>query len=189
MTTTMMTTKTATAEAAETDLERPAMLLSGPADSPDDYDGEADASPTAAEAFCPDTADKADWVLCKIADARAKAARIRENMELMAREADRDAEGLEWRFGPALQTFLRAELAGGKKKSLRLPNGVLGYRTKPAGVSVTDPAAALAWARENLPGAVLEALDKKALAETLLATGEALPFATLNAAEETFYIR
>jgi phage host-nuclease inhibitor protein Gam len=142
-----------------------------------------------ADAFMPDTADKADWVLGKIADARARAARIRENMELMAREADREAEGLHWRFGAALQTFLRAELEGGKKKSLRLPNGVLGYRTKPAGVSVTDPAAALAWARENLPGAVLEALDKKALTEALLATGEALPFAALNAAEETFYIR
>ncbi len=40
-----------------------------------------------------------------------------------------------------------------------------------------------------LEAAVDEALDKKALAETLLTTGEALPFVQLLPAEEVFYIR
>ena len=63
------------------------------------------------------------------------------------------------------------------------------YRMRPAGVSVTDPAAALSWAQENLPAAVTLSLDKKALAEALLTTGEALDFARLNPAEEVFYIK
>ena len=144
---------------------------------------------TCPEAFCPDTADKADWVLGKIAAARAEAKLLRENMEAMARACERKAEHLEWKYGTNLQTWLEGELQGGKGKSKRLPHGVLGYRTRPAGVSVTDPAAALEWAKENLPDAVTLHLDKKALAERLLDTGEALDFAALQPAEEMFYIK
>jgi len=106
-------------------------------------DAEAPEGETA-EAFTPDTADKVDWVLGKMADCRARAARVRENAEKIARQHEAEAEGLEWRFGAALQAFLRSEIArqeleGSRRKSLRLLNGVLGYRTKPAGVNVTDP--------------------------------------------------
>ena len=87
-----------------------------------------------------------------------------------------------------MQTYLQAELAGGRDKSKRLPHGMIGYRTKPTGVCLTDPAAAPAWAKENLP-AVTEALDRKALATRLLETGEALPFVTLTLPEEVFYIK
>ena len=128
-------------------------------------------------------------VLGKMAAARAEAKLIRENAELMAREAERRAEALEWKYGANLQTWLRAELSGGKKKSVRLFHGVLGYRQKPAGVSVTDPAAALVWAQEFLPAAAVLSLDKKALAEALLTTGEALDFARLTPAEDVFYIK
>jgi len=140
-------------------------------------------------AFVPTDAAGVDWVLGKIADARARAARIRENAELMARTEERAAEALEWKFGGALQHFLREQTEGGKKKSVRLFHGVIGYRTRPAGVSVTDPAAALCWAKENLPAAVTEGLDKKALSDRLTATGEALPFAAFQPAEEVFYIK
>ena len=140
-------------------------------------------------AFIPTDEGGVNWVLGKMADARARAARIRENAELMARAEERKAEALEWKYGAALQTFLRAEIAGGKKKSVRLLHGVLGYRMRPAGVSVTDPAAALSWARVNLPAAVAFSVDKKALAETLLTTGEAVDFARLLPAEEVFYIK
>ena len=149
----------------------------------------ADAPAPDTAAFVPTDAEGVDWVLGKMADARARAARIRENAELMARAEERKAEALEWKYGAALQSWLRAELEGGKKKSVRLYHGVVGYRTKPAGVTVTDPAAALSWAQENLPAAVTLTLDKKALAEALLATGEALDFAKLNPAEDVFFIR
>ncbi len=142
-----------------------------------------------AEVFTPDTAEKADWVLGKMADARARAARIRENAEKMARAEEQAAEALEWRYGAALQAFTRQELAGGKRKSLRLFNGVLGYRQKPAAVHVTDTAAALSWARESLPAAVVETLDKKALSAALLDTGEALPWASFQPAEDVFFIK
>ena len=149
----------------------------------------ADAPACTPDAFCPTDAGGVDWVLRKIAAARGEAKLLRENMEAMARACERQAEMLEWKYGGALQTWLEAELQGGKGKSKRLPHGVIGYRTKPAGVCLTDPAAALAWAKENLPDAVTEAIDRKALAARLLDTGEALPFAALTPAEETFYIK
>ena len=142
---------------------------------------------TAPEAFCPTDAAGVDWVLGKVAAARAEAKLIRENMEAMARACERRAEHLEWKYGPALQAYLRAELADGKSRSKRLPHGVIGYRTKPAGISVTDPGAALAWTREHLPDALR--VDRKALGEALLATGEAVPFAAFQPAEDVFYIK
>ena len=148
-----------------------------------------DAAGEAEDAFTPDTADKADWVLGKIADHRARAARIRENMELMAREQDQAAAFLEWKFGPALQAFTRAQTENGKKKSVRLPNGVLGYRTKPASVTIGDVQAATAWAKVNLPAAVVTTIDKKAVTDALKETGEAVPFAAFTPSEEVFYIK
>ncbi len=143
------------------------------------------------ESFTPNSAAKVDWVLAKIAARRAAAALIRENGEAMAREEEREAEKLEWKYGPAIQTWLNAELAEGKgvKKSKRLYHGVVGYRAKPASVSVTNPTAALHWARASCPAAVTETLDRKALASALLETGEAVGFAVFVPEEETFYIR
>lgn len=156
-------------------------------------DAEAEAliadAPEPADVFCPDTAEKADWVLGKIADVRQRAARVRENAEKIARAYDAEAEALEWKFGPALQAWLTGELAGGTRKSKRLYNGVLGFRTKPAGVSVVNPAAALDWARVSCPAAVCETLDRKTLASALLDTGEAVDFAAFTPAEEVFYIK
>jgi len=139
-----------------------------------------------AEAFYPDTADKVDWVLSKIADARARAARIRENAELMAKEADRQAEGLLWQFGPALQDFARRELTG-KKKSIRLYHGVLGYRTKTASLTITNEPEARAWAEANCPTALR--VDSRALAARLMETGEVIDGAQLVPAEEVFYVK
>jgi hypothetical protein len=148
---------------------------------------------SAAPCFVPDTKEKADWVLGKIADARARAARIRENAERMARQAEGEAEHLEWKYGAALQDLARRELAYGKRKSLSLYHGTLGFRTRPAGVTVTDEADALVWAQLNAPEALTTRLDRKALREALegllAATGEVVPFAQFTPEEEVFYIR
>lgn len=137
--------------------------------------------------FVPDDAEKVDWVLSKVADHRARAARIRENADKMAREADAEAESLLFLFGPALQDFARRELAGGKKKSIRFFHGVIGYRTKPAGLTVTNEPEARAWAEANLPSALR--VDTRALAARLLETGEVIDGAQLVAAEEVFYVK
>lgn len=168
-------------------LDGPSLDAQRTADGPDVPSMTADTPE--ANAFMPDTPEKADWVLKQIARHRSDAARVRENMELMARESEREADRLEWQFGAALQAFARRETEGGRKKSVRLPNGVLGFRTKPAGVQIADTDAALAWARQNLPAAVVETVDRKALTSALLETGEVVDFAAFTPTEEVFYIR
>ena len=172
-----MQTADATKTGTLTEEEIVALIEDAPAETP--------------AAFCPTDAAGVDWVLKKIAAARAEARLLRENMEKMARAEERKAEALEWKYGGALQTYLQGELEGGKVsiRSKRLPHGVVGYRTKPASVCVTDAGAALTWAKDNLPSAVTEAIDRKALAVRLLDTGEALPFVALQPAEEVFYIK
>ncbi len=157
----------------------------------------ADAPAEDKEAFVPTDAAGVDWVLSKAAAARAEAKLLRENMEKMARACERRAEYLEWKYGAAIQTWLNAALLEGGKgsanknigKSQRLPHGVVGYRTRPAGVTVTNPAAAREWARVHLPAAVVETLDKKALTARLVETGESLDFAAFQRAEQVFYIK
>ena len=161
-------------------------------------DTELTEAPTSNEpdGFTPDTPAKVDWVLGKIADARARAARIRENAEKMARSEEREAEHLLWQFGPALQAFARAQTEGTRKKSVQLHHGVLGFRTKPAGVDY-DPDTARAWAFTAAPDALR--IDRKAFADALTvteagtvvmtATGEVLTFAKATPAEETFFVK
>ena len=144
-------------------------------------------APETPETFIPTDAAGVDWVLRKVNAARAEARLIRENGEKMAREEERKAEHLEWKYGAAIQTWLRAELADGKKKSRTLYHGTVGFRAKAAGLDVTDPGAALAWVREHLPDALR--LDKKALESALLATGEAVDFAAFTPAEDVFYLK
>ncbi len=168
-----------------------------------------DAAEAAPEGFWPDTAEKADWVLCKMADLRERAKRIRENAEIMAKQAENDAAYLELRFGQALQDLARRELAGSPRKSLPLYHGTIGWRTQAARVVIAgdkdaQAAAALEWARANLPEAVCmkEALDRRAVLGLVggrlqadgervvdTTTGEVLPFATVQPAEEKFYIK
>ena len=153
-------------------------------------------APEEPEPFVPDTPEKVDWVLGKIADARARAARIRENAEKMARSEEREAERLVWQFGPTLQAFARAQTEGTRKKSLTLHHGTLGFRTKPAGVDY-DPDTARAWAFTAAPDALR--VDRAALAKRFTVTeagtvvdgdtGELLAFAKATPAEETFFIK
>ena len=60
----------------------------------------------------------------------------------MARAEERKAEAVERRFSPVLQTFLRAEITGGKRKPVLFYNGVLGFYRIAAVVTVTGGATA-----------------------------------------------
>ena len=151
------------------------------ADAPAPNNGEGE--------FIPTDAAGVDWVLKKCAAARAEAKLIRESAELMARECERKAEHLEWKYGAAMQAWLRTELGGGALKSKRLFHGVVGFRQKPATVVVTNFASALAWAKECLPGAVTETLERKVLAGKLVGAAVVPDFVQIVPAEEQFYIK
>lgn len=166
----------------------------------------ADEQELAPEGFCPTTADEVDWVLGKIADARARAARVRENAEKIARQAEAEAAFFEWKYGAPLQDFARRQIEaeGGRRKSVRLFNGCLGWRTSPARLVIAEgqdaEEQALAWAKTHLPDAVcrVERLDRLLLKEHVaecgdavvaMDTGEVVPWAAVLPAEERFFIK
>lgn len=78
----------------------------------------------------------------------------------------------------------------GKAKSRNLPRGVVGFRTNPERIAVTDDAAALSWAKaKGLPTNVEERVGVAVLAKAWKESGKRdLPAGcTVVPAEETFY--
>ena len=152
-------------------------------------------SPEEAAAFVPDTAEKVEWVLSRIADHEGRAARVLENAQTMARQQIAQANYLRWLFGGQLQSYARANTEG-KRRSIQFLNGKIGFRTKPANFEI-DSLTALVWASENAPETLR--VDKDALKKTFMVndagqvlaadTGEVLEFATAIPAEEVFYIK
>ena len=124
----------------------------------------------------------ANWVVRKIAQARAYADRIDIWAEAERRRARREEEFFLRQFHAQLYSWLTAELRerGGKAKSINLPAGRVGLRRNLARLKVTDASVALAWAREHRPQAIRrsESVPKSQLTDHFKATGE-LPAGTI----------
>ncbi len=149
-------------------------------------------------------------VLDRIAQAKARAERIKANAAVLVEEAEKEAASLEARFGADLEDFARERLAAtrGKSKTVKLLNGTLSFRTVPGGIEVLpeDEDAMLRWAEAYLPSAVTlkPVLDKAAVKARLGVacdpdggeayivddvTGEVIEWARVKPAQERFYIR
>lgn len=103
----------------------------------------------------------AEWVMERIFDSEAEVAAlearaetIRKNIARMAAEHARKAQWLRDRFGPQLEEWARAELAGKKVRTVRTPFGALAFRKTKPKLSVTDLARAVEWCKEHVPDAV-----------------------------------
>lgn len=109
----------------------------------------------------------ANWLVRKIVCARQYARQVKEWADLEIRRADREEQTLMFLFGRQLEHWSREEIAkfGGKRKSLNLPAGTLGFRSVPAKLVIDDEARVLSWAKSNLPEAivVVERLAKPAI--------------------------
>jgi hypothetical protein len=129
-----------------------------------------------AESFCIDSADAANWLVRKIVSSRQYAERVKVWAEQELRRAEREEHTLMFLFGRQLEGWVRSELErlNGKKKSLALPAGSIGFRTIAMKLVVDDEQAVLTWAKANCPNAVLasERLLKSVIDERLKTTGE-----------------
>jgi len=110
----------------------------------------------------------ASWVVRKVIEARAYAERVRAWAERELRRAEHDEAWLLHRFGTDLERFLQSELRrlGGRRRSIALPGGTIGYRASTARLDVVDEAAARQWCVEHLSSALnvtLEAEGRAAL--------------------------
>jgi hypothetical protein len=124
------------------------------------------------EAFSVKDAASAEWVLERIAAAEADALRdkalldsVKERLESKIRASESRAEWLRGRFGEELSEFARAELQGGKSKTLKMTWGSLSFRSKPSALKIVDQEKAVKWAEAYVPESVK--VEKKVLVSQL----------------------
>ena len=147
-----------------------------------------------AQDFCIDSAERANWLVRRIVEARAYRERVRIWAEKEVRRASREERDLLHRFGPQLQGWVTSQIAQskGRRKSINLPAGTAGFRKIGARLLVDDPAAALDWASQNCPKAVVtrQLLSKSILKDHILATGEVPDVGiSLEPVRESFFVR
>jgi phage host-nuclease inhibitor protein Gam len=131
----------------------------------------------------------ASWVVRKIVEARARQERIKEWARLEMNAARREEEFFQRRFRPSLEAWVTENLQG--RKTLRLPDGALGYRRRRMTLQIEDKERVLEWCRSNLPEAVRVKEDvlKTPLNEHLKETGEVPPGCDIEPGGDEFYVR
>ncbi len=134
-------------------------------------------------------ASDASWVVRKIVEARARQQHIKDWAQAELAAAAREEKFFLERFGAELEAWT-AENNGGRK-TLRLPDGTLGFRSKRPIIQIQDEDRVLDWCRDNLPEAVKvrESVLKTPLNEHLKETGELPPGCDLDAGGDEFYVR
>lgn len=144
--------------------------------------------------FAIDCADHANWLVRKVIEARAYSERVKAWAEQEQRRAAREEQTLMFLFGRQIESWTKSEIEklGGRRKSLSLPAGRVGYRKCNAKLVVDDEQVVLAWAKENCAGAVVvvERLSKSALDDFVATTG-AFPErgAHIEPQAERFYVK
>lgn len=127
------------------------------------------------KAFAVDSAERANWMVRKVMDARQYAAQVKAWAEQELARANREEQTLLYLFGRQIEQWTKGELAqlNGRRKSIHLPAGCIGFRTSPTRLVVDDEKQVISWAKENLPVAVVsvEKLSKTTLNEYAERTG------------------
>ena len=149
--------------------------------------------PLAEPAFVIDTADRAEWLLSKLANLDAEADRTKANTAKRLQEIAADRAQLLYRFEADITAWARQEADRRRRKSVTLANGVISFRAVPARFAVSDEAAATEAARAACPAAVeavtVTRLDRRALLDYVEATGELIDGVELIPASESVSIK
>ena len=137
----------------------------------------------------------ANSVVRRVVAARHYAERVKAWAAAETKRAERKEQFYLWKYGRDLEGWLDRQLSepdqpGPARKSINLPAGLVGRRTRPSKLDVTDQDRALAWARTHCPDAIQtqEKLTMSALNAHFADTGELPDGTTLADAEDVFYI-
>jgi hypothetical protein len=143
------------------------------------------------ESFEVTDAVSANWVIRKIIEARTYAKHVTEWAEGELRRAEREEEFFLHAYGRQLEDWARAEIAKGRRKSIKLPAGTLGFRTDPPKLDVMDETKLIAWCRASLPTALrIEThVFKQHVKDHFTITGECPDGASISGGGQRFYVR
>jgi phage host-nuclease inhibitor protein Gam len=144
--------------------------------------------------FVIDDQTSANWLVRKIAEARRYAERVKEWAQREQRRAEREEQTLLFLFGHQIEAWTLDQIAAlkGRRKSVNLPAGVVGFRKAQPTLRVDDEMAVIRWAKVSCPSAivVVEKLSRTNLHDYFHKTGE-LPNAGAHVEQggERFFIR
>lgn len=91
----------------------------------------------------------------QLAGIEARRKFLNENLDTMARDVHRRKEGLLWKFRPLIEAHAKANLPKGKK-TWTCPFMSVAFKSHGEDVSVEDKKAALEWAEEHAPEAIVQ---------------------------------
>ena len=151
-------------------------------------------SPANAPAFTVHDAQSANWVVRKLVEARAYAERCAQWAAHEKMRARREEEFLLLRFGGELRAYARAAIAGqgGRRKSVTLPAGTIGFRHAGMKLVIDDEEKVIAWAKKAQPTLIViqESISKSGLNQYFEDTGEIPPSGVRVEPEaEKFYVK
>jgi len=142
--------------------------------------------------FRVDSEDRASWVVNRMLGYDEQLTRLDRQYELMRERLVNERDGFRSRWLVPLRLWAEANQPK-KGKTIHLLSGSLSFRRVKRGAKVVDPKAALRWAEEHLPEAVLVTMHKKPDAEYLASyfesTGEIPDGVTILGDHEEFYVR
>ena len=148
--------------------------------------------PTLPEQFHVHDLHSASWLVRRINEARAHAKRAADWADREIRQARRDEEFFFMKYGRDLKLFAEAEISKmkGRRKSVSLPGGVIGFRSIAPKLVLDDMARALDWARRSCPSAIVisETVSKSAINTHLQNTGEIPDGSPVEAEHQKFYV-
>lgn len=133
--------------------------------------------------FAPDTEERVDWLLRKLFEDQERAARIRAAAEARCAEIEGRMRYLASKYAVPLAEYLEGELPKARKgaKSIRLSEGIVGFRDEKGGPRVEDVREVERWAEAHddptAPrfGEWAYRVDKDRVLAHVLATGESVP--------------
>ncbi len=135
----------------------------------------------------------AEWLVRKVVEADAYIVRIKHQADREIRSTQRDRDFLMMRYGPQLERWTREQLeqTKGRRKSVLLLAGTVGFRQVAAKLVVDNQPVVIRWAKRFCRKAVVtvERLSKTELKNHLTATGEIPTGARLEAASTKFYVK
>ncbi|HEY8668474.1 MAG TPA: host-nuclease inhibitor Gam family protein [Tepidisphaeraceae bacterium] len=136
---------------------------------------EVEGEPSLSPLFTVHDEQTANWVVRKVMQARQYAQHVEAWAAAEVRRAENEERFFLDRFARQLEQWAAQEIQKlkGRRRSLNLPAGTLGFRAEPPRLLVTDEQRLLAWCIRCLPEAVklkLEATGQDA--QTLLAWQE-----------------
>jgi hypothetical protein len=167
--------------------------------TPSDPASPTDVPDTMAPAFIVDSLAKADWCVSRVLDAEARIAR-RTSLasELHARidawftkASAADNDSISYLSG-LLRPFVEIEVSVQRRsRSLILPSGVAQLRKLPDRLDIISPEAAMAWASENAPNAIIikKELSRSVLKSLIVSQGEAIPGCEFALGPDELYVR